>query len=269
MAITRQITGDEVDHFRSHGWVVLRRWVDLAAVAEAFEICRSAMGDDAQNPMPSVVPESVRMWRRWDAPWKLYPELEKLGRSAEFTEPLTALPFSDDGLRFWHDQFAVKTPDSIGTTTETPWHQDNPYLAIDRVGDLTVWVALHDMTPEHGTMRFLTGSHTLGPLEDTFLDGQSGDLRDRHPDLWEKYELSSPLTLAAGDATVHDGCTIHWAPNNTAAEPRRAYISEYIPGASKVARLPNGRVEALGLREGDDYPDDDSFPLTRRPAVRS
>jgi len=258
MSIVRDVTDEEIDLYATHGWVLLRQWLDPAAVALALSAARAVMGVAADIPTSSIFSADVAMWQRWDEPWRRRPELACLGRSDEFTRPLADLAGRPEGIRYLNDQLTAKVPRAAGNT-DTPWHQDNPYLAIDREGDLTVWVALHDMRPEHGTVRFLPGSHAVGPLEESLLLGS--DLRAAHPELWSRYGVSGPLTLQAGDATVHHGNTIHGAPANSTRGPRWAYICEYIPGDALVDRLPNKRAEAAGLRQGDMFPDD-RYPRT-------
>jgi ectoine hydroxylase-related dioxygenase (phytanoyl-CoA dioxygenase family) len=216
------------------------------------------MGDAADQQTSSVFKSGITWWQRWDEPWREYPELAELGRSEQFAQPLANLSGEPAGIRYLSDQFAVKRP-AVEGNTDTPWHQDNPYLAIDRPGDLTVWVALHDMVPECGTMRFLQGSHGVGALETSMISG--ADLERDHPEIWETYTVTAPLHLDAGDATVHNGYTIHCAPANSTDRPRWAYISEYIPGDARVDRLPNARADAAGLNQGDPWPEQD-HPLT-------
>jgi hypothetical protein len=67
------------------------------------------------------------------------------------------------------------------------------------------WVALADIVPEQGAMRFLTGSHREGPLgtHGVLGTGASDDALTVYPGLLDLYELSPPLNYRAGDATVH------------------------------------------------------------------
>lgn len=267
----RAVTSEEVDHYRRHGWVVLRGYVSAADAARVLELCRSSMGEEAERPMPSVFRDGITMWRRWDDPWRTHPELLGLGRSADYAGPLTAL--AGGALRYLNDQVAVKVPPGasadpeggVPMTDDTPWHQDHPYLPIDRIGDLTAWLALHDMDAEHGTLRFLDGSHEVGGLEASLLQE---DLRETHASLWDRFPVSEPFALQAGDVTVHHGCTIHWAPANTRPTLRWAYIAEFIPADARVARLPNVRAAAAGLGEGDEF-DHEAFPLVPLATARS
>ena len=264
MPLARPVSSDESAFYLAHGWVVLRHWISPAVVAEMLAAALAVMGEMAERPPSSPLRDDPRVWRRWDEPWRTHPSFERLARSSEFVAPLVALSKLRSGLRYIDDQIVVKLPASAGAMGETPWHQDHPCLPIDRTGDLTVWVALHDMEPEHGTLRFLDRSHQEGPLEVVSLQH---DLRETHPLLFAQYRVSGPQQLRSGDATVHHGCTVHGAPPNDTASPRWAYIAEFIPGDARVAGPRSARVEAAGLTAGDRF-DHPAFPLTSAPASR-
>ena len=50
----------------------------------------------------------------------------------------------------------------------------------------------------------------------------------------EEYELSPPLHYGAGDATAHDGFTLHGSPENTTDRPRWGYACLYVASAVEV-----------------------------------
>lgn len=91
------------------------------------------------------------------------------------------------GMRVYADRFAVKLPARDRTKHagqgRTDYHQDLPPMGIDRAGGMTAWFALTDLSPEAGTLEFLSGSHSLGPLgaHMTFPPGQQ--LTDLYPTL--------------------------------------------------------------------------------------
>jgi ectoine hydroxylase-related dioxygenase (phytanoyl-CoA dioxygenase family) len=122
---------------------------------------------------------------------------------------------------------AVKLPSrgTIKTTVgrgPTDYHQDigpNPTFG----PGVNTWIALHDITPETGSVRFREGSHRLGVLSPPLSEW---------PQI-NKYQLSAPLFLSAGDATCHyTPSTVHGAHANTTNVPRWALVSLYIPAHS-------------------------------------
>jgi hypothetical protein len=156
-------------------------------------------------------------------------------------------------IRYFSDMLAVKMPESTGGLA-TSWHQDLRTVPHDRAGQMNVWIALDDVPPERGSLRFLTGSHREGAA------GLVRDLKPERPDLWEKYPLSEPLHLEPGDATIHHCYTVHGAPSNATDEPRWAYVITYFPGDVRYTGLPHHSHDGLGLTIGERV-DDPKFPV--------
>jgi Phytanoyl-CoA dioxygenase (PhyH) len=117
-----------------------------------------------------------------------------------------------------------KTGGTSSVDKEVPFHQDAPSFNVGKPGWVTIWVALDELTPAQGSMRFLDGSHSVG----SFGNHRSGPPLRRHPEIVQEYELSPPLHYNAGDATAHDGFTLHGSPANTTDRDRWGYACLYI-----------------------------------------
>ena len=168
-----------------------------------------------------------------------------------------ALIGEDDVRVFWDKTF-VKPPASDGTR-ESVWHQDFPYNPIDRRGMLTIWLAIEDVPAEAGALRFVPGSHRLGPLGR--LDLVSEEYRPA--DLLRDDDMGlvgEPVTVAleAGEATVHDALTLHGAGPNMSSNPRRAWTVVYLPASTLYTGGPHPQegINSLGLTpfEPFDHP---------------
>jgi hypothetical protein len=189
-----------------------------------------------------------------------------LGRVAQRLINRRRLCGVDFPIRFHSDHIWRKGPGSA----PSPWHQDSGSQGADRVGEFNMWVALVEVTPEMGAMRFLTGSHVEGPLGDNSpVFGEDGKrdpakvaaLRDQYgasdfmqahyPRLWELYELSPPFHYRPGDATVHKGWMLHGAPANETDRDRWSYIVQYTPADTRYidgsTTEDQARVEELAL----------------------
>jgi ectoine hydroxylase-related dioxygenase (phytanoyl-CoA dioxygenase family) len=132
------------------------------------------------------------------------------------------------GVRYFTDYYAVKLPSkkkkaNQGGAASSDWHQDYAASASDRSGGMVFWMALTDLTPEHGTMAFLDGSHRFGVMGHYATYGK-GNLLDSYPELRDSCTNSGYLSYAAGDVTVHSNMTVHCAGTNVTDDPRWTYI---------------------------------------------
>ena len=193
----REVSDDEVTHFREHGWVKLDRLISRDLVSRLLERARADMGaeGDAYVGRPGV--DAI------DAPWtdrhNVVEEDEcfaSIGMSPRMGANAQRLLRRDVGVLMAGDMLAVKPGVKPGssspTTVPTPFHQDAPNEPIDRNGFVSFWIALDHVTPEMGSMRFVDYSHRLGLL------GCTGtDLFGLYPELSE-LSTTDPLEFEPG-----------------------------------------------------------------------
>lgn len=160
-------------------------------------------------------------------------------------------------IRLLADGYLLKMPEQGGLHDATLYHQDFPGNPVDRSSFLTVWIALHDMDADQGVMRFYSRSHRLGVFGQVFADGI--DLRNRCPDLKEA-DLSPPMHLRAGDATVHHSLTVHGAPPNRTETPRWAYNILYMESDARYTASPGLFPEGVVLEPFAPF-EHSAFPL--------
>jgi hypothetical protein len=127
---------------------------------------------------------------------------------------------------FWV-QLLVKPPTASDApaTTNIGWHQDRQYWGIWTPESelLTAWVALSDVTPDSGPMRFVPGSHRWGLLEqgDFYAqnhEAQRAAVRVPEGERWEEVEG----TLPPGGVSFHHNLTLHASGPNRSGLPRRS-----------------------------------------------
>ena len=257
----REVTQDEIEHYKKNGWVKL----DALFAPDIVEgLLARAMARMGQEPLsvsradPAArVADAFRWYSRWDG--CSYHDQWVCGMSHSRALARVAAGMSGGDVRFYFDQMFVKvTAEQQGI--ETPWHQDLPHHPLDRHGALGIWVALVHCPPEKGAMRFLNGSHRAG-LFGRFSNRTDGvSLIDENPWLLDRYEISPPLDLRPGDATVHDFAVVHYAPANTTDSPRWVYLTQWIPAAALYTGAPNHRTVGLGL-EIDKPLQHERFPV--------
>ncbi len=158
------------------------------------------------------------------------------------------------GIRYRTDYLACKMPSGEPGSDPTRWHQDIRFMPHDRAGTVNVWIALDDVSPEQGSLRFLTGSHSEG------LAGWVPDLSAERPDLFDRHEISPPLHLRAGDVTIHHSYTIHGAPANETTDPRWTYIVSYFPTDVRYTGAASAEHDGLGLVVGERI-EHEKFPI--------
>jgi ectoine hydroxylase-related dioxygenase (phytanoyl-CoA dioxygenase family) len=217
----REVTAEEIDDFAENGWTVLRGLVSSEVAAELLVRAKRLMGEsgaehDAREGMDVVGLASFNNYYRPDKDDDVIGEVtlhEQMGRNAGL------LLETESGMRLFSGTLAPKLPKSLDTANpgkgETEFHQDGvrPF----RSRTLAFWIALNDVTPEMGTVRFLNGSHRFGGMTPPY---------DRWRSL-DRCDWSEPLHLQAGDATVHTNDTFHRAPENLSSTTRWALIVAY------------------------------------------
>jgi hypothetical protein len=252
----RAVGDDEVAHFRAKGWVKLERLFTPWVVEELLARARERMGSQPMTVSRSSPAERTanefHWYARWDGCSQQDEWIRSLSHSAELAGVASALmddrpPGGDDAVRFYFDHFFVKVPVS-SRGGPTPWHQDLPHHPLDRQGVLTIWVALVDCPPEKGSLRFLSGSHRAGLLGRYLNRRDEITLVDEHPWVLDRFELSPPLHLRPGDATVHDLAIVHHAPENVTDSPRWVYAVQWLPPSARYTGAPNHRTDGLGLQ---------------------
>lgn len=239
---TRQIeartaTDEEVAHYHAYGWVKMEQLISSDLAAEMLELAKQeiARESDGTRSHDRTVWRDVYNLGRDDGiePFATLTRSHVIGRNAQ------RFMRRDVPIGFHADMLAVKTPDTQGSGGITGYHQDFPNFPLDRVGLLTFWIALEDLVPEQGVMRFLSGSQHEGPLGKRDLTTDVRGLLDHYPYLETEYPLSPPLSLKAGDCTVHSSTVVHGAPANTTDRPRWTYLMSYYPTDARWTGAPH------------------------------
>ncbi len=127
-------------------------------------------------------------------------------------------------VQVWATQLLIK-PRGDSPLSNVGWHQDQEYWRTWWEGEVfTAWVAVSDVTPDAGPMRFVRASHTWGLLNagDFFsgnLDALKQQVLERHAGPWEEV----PAVLPPGGASLHHRFTVHGSGPNFAALPRKSF----------------------------------------------
>jgi hypothetical protein len=145
-------------------------------------------------------------------------------------------------VQAWWVQGLYKSA-TVGQTDETNigWHQDLAYWAPDwKEGSelFTAWLALSDVRPESGPMRFVPGSHRWGLVGGDFfaqdLDSLKAGLNLPAGAEWSEVADELP----GGGVSFHNCQTLHGSSQNVSMEPRISMAIHL--RTEKSAPVPNG-----------------------------
>lgn len=234
----RDITNDEVAAYKRDGWVKLSGLISRDTAAELLRRAQERMGarGDSHEMRPGVDNIYSTSWHDYHQIAEEDELFGAIGFGKAIGRDAQRLMARDVPVQSYSNLLAVKIPAGSETTSKgigkTAWHQDFPSVPFDRVGMLTFWIALDEVTPEMGAMRFYSGSQRLGSLGRVrWFDGQ--ELTDVYARQLEDLALSPELHYQPGDATVHHSLVIHGAPQNVSNRPRWPFIISYFPADTK------------------------------------
>lgn len=264
-ATSNTLAAEQVEEFQENGWTVVR---NVIARDVALALRESAIKTASEHRPPEMEFDPTKNNyindARFQSQHRLYPSAESvddLFASVVYSSDLAAIArqlLDCDEVRHLRSIIMEKAPVAEGGQA-TSWHQDFPFLPVDRSRSLSIWIALMDLPAEMGTLRFVSGSHRLGSL------GRDAHMRP-DADRLERYivedKVSPPLTLQAGDATIHTDLTIHGAVPNRGTESRWAVSIGYMDSGSLYTGAPNRLTDGLGI--GINMPlDHAKFPVVR------
>lgn len=134
----------------------------------------------------------------------------------------------------WGSQVFCK-PSRIGM--EIPWHQDGEYWPIRPLETCSVWIAIDDVTPDNGAMRYIPGSHRERRLFPHALSDRTDRPLDREIDP-ACFDPGTALydDLPAGGLSLHDVYLIHGSAANRSGKRRAAFVIRYMPATCHYDR---------------------------------
>ena len=244
--VVRKVTDEEVTFYQEFGWVMMKGLVDPYFASELLEIGnewkeRLEKEFDKGNPSRGLALDATT------GPFHSFMFSERMVLNATRLVNRKRLKGIDIPLRYRRDMLVLKSPGVKGST----YHQDASEHGSDRAGELQFWLALAEVNPEMGAMRFVNRSHREGLLGSVFKDDQ-GDLLRQYPLLVSELGLSEPFHYQTGDCTVHHGFTVHGGPDNTSVKPRWSYLFSYTPSDTRYWNASTSNWGSERKRLGDE-----------------
>lgn len=228
MEMTSAITRSLVDAYRDDGFALVPDSIfgaDLVSRAsEGMDMIRRGEYDTGEPPRGSP-------WKPGDDEHALckieVPQLANRAIREVCSHPelgrLAAEVSGAEMVQVWWTQMLYKPP-LVDTSSNTVigWHQDWNYWQTWNAPDglFTAWVALSDVGPDTGPMKFVPGSHRWGDLASDFY-GQDNSERKAAVTIpagetWGEV----PAILSAGGVSFHTSRTLHGSEHNHSDRPR-------------------------------------------------
>jgi ectoine hydroxylase-related dioxygenase (phytanoyl-CoA dioxygenase family) len=252
----RPILEAEAEAYDRDGVVALRGMFDadwVAFMGDAVDAAMRAPGPHAEIYTPAG--GRGRFFGDLDL-WQRHPAFRRFVFESPAAE-VAATVMRSSCANFFYDQLLVKEP---GTAERTPWHQDQPYWAVDGDQVCSVWLPF-DPVPAAGCPEYVLGSHRwnrwFNPAH--FADGSPyvGTRFEPLPDIEAdraRYDIRA-FDLEPGDCLIFQALIVHGAPGNASAERRRRALSTRWTGDDARYTVREGEVAIPtsdpGLRHGD------------------
>lgn len=223
-----------VDHFTD--WTGLR-WKDWPSDPAEQEAFRKAIDEASKKPK----------WFfaiRQEDPWMFnYVTQRKFGEAVAKLLKVKEVKILTETLH-------AKMPGASGRGRSFPWHQDFPWLPIDRAQAAQTWIALVDVTEDMGPMQHLIGSHRSMP---GIRDGFGEDATKIFPELFDEYEVSPLHGVPKGGVVFHHAMTWHYSGENVTDRVRWAMSSYRMSATCRYTGAMNFNTDGLGLAPNEVF----------------
>ncbi|MFM1989000.1 MAG: hypothetical protein RJA99_1957 [Pseudomonadota bacterium] len=221
------LTPDQVDFYRSEGYVVVPDVLDAAELSamrgavDALLAGAKGVADHTElyDLEDSHTPEAPRV-RRLKQPHRHHRAFADLPRNPKVQALLTSL--LGPAVRLQSVKLNLKT---AGYGAPVEWHQDWAFYPHTNDDVLAMGVMLDDFTPDNGPMMVVPRTHR-GVIHDHHANGVFvGAMDPTRIDLDLKRD-AVPLLGRAGSITLHHARLVHGSATNTSGRSRNFLLYE-------------------------------------------
>ena len=207
------LTGPQRDFFEQNGYL---HGLPAIYAPEDVQRLKVGLGELMKLLRPGEGSKEIREWHECS---RFLFDICMNGHILDYVEDLLGPDFF-----LWGSNFFIKEPHTASTVG---WHQDAYYWPLDPHESITVWLAFDDSTIENGAMEVIPGSHRAGLLKHVrqgetdsvlTLECERGQFRE---------DRAVPVTLRAGEASIHDDMLVHGSPPNRSSMRRAGLTIRY------------------------------------------
>src|SRR5690606_1741965 len=219
----KPVSAAETAEFQDNGHILIRDILDRET-AEHFREVISQAADKHNEEKRKLEDRDTygKAFLQIMNLWRVDEEVKQFVLAKRFAK-IAADLLGVENVRLYHDQALFKEPGG----GPTPWHQDQNYWPLGNAKAITMWMPLVDIpTIEMGMLTFASGSHLKGNVFDYVISDESESAFENYVKE-NNFEISRPSSLKAGDATFHQGFTIHNAPGNNSNTMREVITIIY------------------------------------------
>jgi hypothetical protein len=228
------LTPDQVEHFRTHGYLAPVPVLSASEIAAARASLDSLLlkSDGMADPAARHKPHLYAKW------------VSDLIRHPRVLDAVESLIGPD--LLVWRSVFFVKPARDPHFVA---WHQDSVYWRLSGEDVVTAWIALTESTLENGCLRVVPGSHRRPEVAHAIRFAENNLLvRGQGAVVEIADDESRSLELRPGEMSLHHVRMLHGSGGNSSDTLRVGLAVRFI--ATRVRR--RGRRQSATLVRGKD-----------------
>jgi phytanoyl-CoA hydroxylase len=223
----RALRPDQLDEFRSRGFVRIGALLDDEAIAELRAEYDRVFAEARQSNRfrNLAISDTDSAEEKLDAPEQMLQIMQVCERSMAFRQLLydaRILDIAEDligpNIQLFHDQALYKPAQHGGAVF---WHQDNAYWRCHPANLISCWLTLDDVDVDNGAMHLIPGSHLKGLEAEHERAQNTGALLDISQNI--DATTAEVIDLPAGGVLFHHCQTLHYTPPNHTERQRRAF----------------------------------------------
>lgn len=244
-----KLSAEQISEFQSNGHILLPEVASQSEIKLYRSIISKAVYENSTETRKLSERDTYgKAFLQITNLWESNEAVKKFVFAGKFAQMAADL-MGVEKVRLYHDQALFKEAGG----GYTPWHQDQFYWNLDTSQTITMWMPLIDVSVEMGLMKFARKSHQDGLFEAVTISDKSDEIYAQIIER-ERFEISQPVQMKAGDATFHYGHTIHCAEPNQSKITREVMTIIYFADGAKITEPINHFQKADHERWLDSIP---------------